>query len=90
MSTACNVGGTKHCVYSISASVFCKCCLLCSYIHRCTLQTTVYITMYSVVDFCTVNFSISNGTSSDTAGQDVVQMLEKAFHQVLCFVQTSC
>ena len=45
---------------------------------------------YSVVDLCTVNFSISTGTNNDVAGQDVVQMLEKAFHQVPYFVQSSC
>lgn len=38
-----------------------------------------YVLMY-VVDFYTV--SLSNGTNIDTADQDVVQMLEKAFHKV--------
>ena len=50
------------------------------YFHRGTLQTTTYTYVAYVVDFCNVNFSISNNTSS---GADVVQMLEKAFHQVL-------
>ena len=40
------------------------------------------IQKYSVVDLCTVNFSISSDTNDKSAGQDVVQMLEKAFHQV--------
>ena len=51
---------------------------------------SIHIACYSVVDLCTVNFSISNGTNNDAAGQDVVQMLEKAFHQVPYFVQAGC
>ena len=38
----------------------------------------------------TVNFSISTGTNNDAADQDVVQMLEKAFHQVRYFEQARC
>lgn len=53
------------------------------------LHTSIHIACYSVVDLCTVKFSISTGTNNDAEDQDVVQMLEKAFHQVWYFEQAS-